>query len=114
MSKIALFVQLEVDAAQRQYFMREMNDHAAKTLAGEAGCKQFDVYASRDDENTFLLYEVYADDAALEAHRQAPHYLKWRSIVAEMFDGDPKRIATTTLFPSDDGWKKQKPGLTNW
>jgi quinol monooxygenase YgiN len=97
-SKIALFVQLEVDAAQRQYFMREMNDHAAKTLAGEAGCKQFDVYASRDDENTFLLYEVYADQAALEIHRDNPQLGRFRDATSDMVTS--RRIVEGLALPA--------------
>ena len=31
-----------------------------------------------------------------------------------MFDGDIERVAMTTIFPSDDGWRAQKPHLLNW
>jgi len=37
--------------------------------------------------DTVYLYEVYRDEAALEAHRQAPHFVKWRETVKDMFDG---------------------------
>ena len=111
---ISIFVTIKVKPGTRDAFVEAVYDDAKGSVRDELGCYRFDVLQSQEDPNTLHLYEVYADDAALEAHRQAPHYLKWRSIVAEMFDGDPKRIATTTLFPSDDGWKKQKPGLTNW
>jgi autoinducer 2-degrading protein len=111
---ISIFVTIKVKPGTRDAFVEAVYDDAKGSVRDEPGCYRFDVLQSQEDPNTLHLYEVYADDAALEAHRQAPHYLKWRSIVAEMFDGDPKRISTTTLFPSDDGWKKQKPGLTNW
>ena len=65
--------------------------------------------------NTFHLYEVYENqDAHLNAHRNAPHYQKWRETVQDWFDGEPQRFAMTTVFPSDAGWRKQKPGLLNW
>ena len=98
MSKISLFVQLEVDAAQRQGFIREMNDHAAKTLAGEAGCLQFAVYTSRENENTFLLYEVYADQAALEAHRTNPQLGKFRDATSDMVTS--RRIVEGLALPA--------------
>jgi hypothetical protein len=31
-----------------------------------------------------------------------------------MFDGDLGRVEMETVFPSDAGWKAQKPGLVNW
>jgi quinol monooxygenase YgiN len=57
---------------------------------------------------------VYENDAALDAHRNAPHYKEWRSKVEHMFDGDIQRVAMTTIFPSDQGWKNQKPHITKW
>jgi hypothetical protein len=34
--------------------------------------------------------------------------------VSEMFEGDPTRIDMRTIFPSEEGWKQQKPGLLQW
>ncbi|EKP95296.1 putative quinol monooxygenase [Thermaerobacter subterraneus] len=46
----------------------------------EEGCLRYEVNRSVERENEFLLYEVYRDEAALEAHRQSPHF---RRIVQE-------------------------------
>ena len=54
------------------------------------------------------------DAAALDAHREAPHYKKWRATVERMFDGDIERVAMRTVFPSDAGWRAQKAGLLEW
>jgi quinol monooxygenase YgiN len=40
----------------------------------EPGCLLYQANRSREDPDHFLLYEQYADEAALEAHRQAPHF----------------------------------------
>jgi quinol monooxygenase YgiN len=67
------------------------------------------------DANTFHLYEVYVNqDAHLTAHRNSPHYTKWRETVQDWFDGEPQRFTMNTIFPSDEGWRKQKPHLLNW
>jgi quinol monooxygenase YgiN len=50
----------------------------------------------------------------LETHRNAPHYKKWSSTVEPWLDGDRERVMMTTVFPSDQGWKDQKPCLLNW
>jgi hypothetical protein len=31
-----------------------------------------------------------------------------------MFDGEIQKVTMKTVFPSDDGWEAQKPGLLNW
>ena len=83
-------------------------------MRDEPGCFRFDILQNQEDPNRFHLYEVYADAAALDAHREAPHYKKWRSTVESMFDGDISRVVMNTVFPSDEGWNKQKPNLLNW
>jgi hypothetical protein len=34
--------------------------------------------------------------------------------VQDWFEGEPQRVAMTSVFPSDDGWRMQKPNLINW
>ena len=45
------------------------------------------------------MYVVYDDDAAVEAHRAAPHYTKWRAEVADWFDGEIIRNVATAGLP---------------
>ena len=71
----------------------------------EPGCLRFDVLQDNDDANLIHLYEVYQDEASLEAHRQAPHYLKWRDAVKDWREGDPIRSVCTNVYPVDDAWR---------
>lgn len=64
-------------------FRARLLRHAQITLGNEPGCSQFDVHQERSDPSLFLLLEHYADDAALEAHRQSPHYLAFREDVKD-------------------------------
>lgn len=41
---------------------------------GEPGCLHYQAHRSVDDRRLFFLYEVYADAAAIDAHRAAPHF----------------------------------------
>jgi len=43
----------------------------------EPGCLMYVVHRHRTDASRFFIYEQYQDDAALEAHRQAPHFLEY-------------------------------------
>lgn len=40
----------------------------------EAGCLSYDVYASREDDRTFVLVEVYRDEESFQAHASAPYF----------------------------------------
>lgn len=44
----------------------------------EPGNRRYDLYRDSARPATFHLIEAYADQAALEAHRQSDHYLRYR------------------------------------
>lgn len=68
MPAIALVVELKTAAGQRDAFVSRVLAHRDNVLANEPGCLRFDVTASAEHDDTLFLYEVYADEAALEAH----------------------------------------------
>lgn len=111
---IAIFVSIQIKEGFREKFMEASLGDSQGSVRDEPGCFRFDILQNDEDPNRFHLYEVYQDASALEAHREAPHYKKWRETVGDWFDGDIQRVGMTTVFPSDDGWRKQKPGLLNW
>jgi autoinducer 2-degrading protein len=45
----------------------------------EPGNLRFDILQAADDPCRFLFFEVFASQAALEAHRKTDHYLAWRA-----------------------------------
>ena len=50
------------------------NGNAARK---EPGCRQFDVLVDPQDKTKVMLYEVYNDEKAFEAHQQTPHFKKY-------------------------------------
>lgn len=40
----------------------------------EPGCREFSVLHAEDEPRTYVLYEVYVDEAALVDHRESAHY----------------------------------------
>ena len=42
--------------------------------ATEPGCALYQASRSQDNPDNFLLYEHYADQEALAAHRETPHF----------------------------------------
>jgi len=53
-------------------------EQAAAVRAAEPGCLVYRPHRSTKDPEVFLFYEMYLDDAALDAHRKAPHLVAFR------------------------------------
>jgi quinol monooxygenase YgiN len=53
-------------------------EQAAVVRSAEPGCLLYRPHRSAKDPDLFLVYEMYADDAALDAHRKAPHLVAFR------------------------------------
>ena len=58
------------DADKAETILREIRDASVK----EPGVVRFEVGRSTDDRNVFVLWEVYRDQAAVEAHRASDHF----------------------------------------
>jgi (4S)-4-hydroxy-5-phosphonooxypentane-2,3-dione isomerase len=71
-----LVVHLKVKPESVDAFMNRLSDNA-KNARKEPGCKQFDVLVDPGDRTKVLLYEVYNDEKAFEAHQQTPHFKKY-------------------------------------
>jgi (4S)-4-hydroxy-5-phosphonooxypentane-2,3-dione isomerase len=76
----SLLVQLEVRPEDRDEFLAGITANAEASVRDEPGCHRFDVSAVEGEENRFVLYELYDDAAAFEAHKRAPHFAAWRSV----------------------------------
>ena len=52
----------------------------------EKGCLRYDLHALKDGGGRFLFYEIWADKAAFEAHRVAPHMTAYRERVKDLLE----------------------------
>ena len=102
----ALMVTIQINPEHKEAFMESMLEDARGSVNDEPGCLRFDVIEDQADPNRIFLYEVYRDDAAIEAHRAAPHFLKWRETVKDWFAADLVRARCVTVFPTDADWLK--------
>ncbi|REE23599.1 MULTISPECIES: putative quinol monooxygenase [unclassified Paraburkholderia] len=55
----------------------------------EPGIRRYDLYRDSTRPATFHLIEAYADEAALEAHRESAHYLRYREQAGEWLMAAP-------------------------
>lgn len=97
---LAIWVKVRVKPADRARFLAAIEADALGSERDEAGCYRFNVLQDDADPNVYYFYEVYKDEAALEAHRKAPHYATWRA-AADTLDGPTQPTRCKTVFPSD-------------
>ncbi len=81
---VALFVELTLKPGTRPAFEKRMLQHAATCLDREPGCHRFDILVPQEGGEIVCAYEVYEDDAALEAHWASDHMAAYRSDVGDM------------------------------
>ena len=96
---VAMLVKVRVKPEGRQRFLQAIEQDALGSERDEPGCLRFNVLQDEKDENVYYFYEVYKDEAALEAHRKAPHYAVWRA-AADTLDGPTEPVRCKTVFPA--------------
>ena len=73
---LVLQVKIRIKPENVDAFMAQAleNARAART---EPGCRQFEVLVDPEDRTQVMLFEVYDDEKAFEAHQQTPHFKKY-------------------------------------
>jgi len=77
-------VDYEIAPAQLEKFMEALKENGAATIK-EAGCLQLDMSQSASNPNQILIYEVYENEAAVQAHRASDHFKKYVATTKDMF-----------------------------
>ena len=73
---IVLLVTLTVEKGHEERaveFIREMQQETRK----EPGCVRYNGHQSAENPRKFFFYEVYKDEAALEAHRSSDYFKQY-------------------------------------
>ena len=71
---IVLVAKYVVKAGQGDVVEAALRKMAPLVKASEPGCALYHANRAADNPDLFLLYEHYTDQAALEAHRNTPHF----------------------------------------
>ena len=98
---------IQIKPGYKDQFIEAVVEDARSSAANEPGCLRFDVIQDANDANRIWLYEVYKDEAAFQAHLQAPHLLKFREITqdwrVEGLQGAGR--GSSNIWPPDSAWK---------
>ncbi|MGD0334861.1 MAG: putative quinol monooxygenase [Xanthobacteraceae bacterium] len=76
-------VDIDVVPGQIDNYLAALKENGAASVH-EPGCREFDILVSQNDPNHVLIFEVYDDAAAADAHRQTPHFKKYAAATKEM------------------------------
>lgn len=72
-----LAVNIRIKPDQVDNFMKRALENGKAARTTEPGCKQFDILVDPSDRTKVMLYEVYTDEKAFEAHQQTAHFKKY-------------------------------------
>jgi quinol monooxygenase YgiN len=97
MPKLVVIGTIEVTAGRRDELLPLLRAHGARSVRDEPGTLQFQVLVPREDDTKLFAIEVYRDDDAFEAHRNAASRARFREEAAGMFG----TIQATRCTPVD-------------
>ncbi len=75
---LVIIAEFEVKPGALERFLELAKADASQSVAREPGCHQFDVTLEREAANRVVLYEIYDDEGAFDAHLQTAHLKAFR------------------------------------
>jgi quinol monooxygenase YgiN len=79
---IGIIVRLKTNPGKGEAFEAAFATQAKGVRADEPGNKLYQLVKSRTEPDTYVVMELYDNDAALQAHREAPHMVANRPNMA--------------------------------
>lgn len=71
---IGVTAKIQVLAGKNKAFETVFKQLVTEVLNNEKGCLLYVLHQSREDTQTYIVLEQYADEAALKAHAKTDHY----------------------------------------
>ena len=102
--QIVQLAKLEIDPAQLGAYKAALKQGVETALRVEPGVLRLDAIAEKENPAHITLLEVYADEAAYQAHLQTPHFLKYKTGTKEMV----KSLELVRMVPLFQGPEKPK------
>ncbi|MEC4592804.1 MULTISPECIES: putative quinol monooxygenase [Nitrospirillum] len=96
---IAQLIRLEVAPELRAQALALQQVNVEQTRL-EPGCRRFDFAAAKDEPGVYYVWEVFEDQAALDAHYAGAYFQAWRTWMLAQPEGKIVR----TRFPIDPLW----------
>ena len=94
MSTLVLLVELTLNAGRMDAFLARAREHRSNVLSHEPDCKGFELLVPTEDGDTVFLYEVYADQAAIDHHMQTPYMKQYLADTGPMIAKRNRKLCT--------------------
>jgi (4S)-4-hydroxy-5-phosphonooxypentane-2,3-dione isomerase len=94
---LALVVEFRIKPHFIAAFAEAIEANARASLDTEPGCRLFDVCRDPADPALFFLYELYDDEAAIQAHLNSPHFLQMSAITLAWVESKSVRRLQRTV-----------------
>ena len=107
--RLVVLVEFDLLPHARTAFRRLVLENAAASLRDEPGCRQFDVLIPEGDPgDRVVLYEIYDDAAAFDAHLRTPHYARFAEATEPLVRD--KRVTRLGFAPPANDAAREEPG----
>ena len=83
---ITIIARFKVQAGKEEKALEQLRKMVSSVQAQEAGALAYLCHRSQDDPSEIVFFEMYADDAAFQAHGQTAHMGELRASFGELFD----------------------------
>ncbi|MBF0803956.1 MULTISPECIES: putative quinol monooxygenase [unclassified Neisseria] len=93
---------VEVKPQHSRAFARAVTAEMVQSLKAEKGVLAMYAATEQDNPNKWLFFEIYADDAAYETHRETPHFQHYLKQTAAMI-ADRQTIDITPAYLGNQG-----------
>ena len=86
-----LQVNIRIKPENVELWMKKAAENAREARK-EPGCRQFEVLVDPNDKAKVMLFEVYDDEKAFEAHQQTPHFKKYLAEAVPLLDSRERQV----------------------
>ena len=94
MSSLVLLVELTINAGRMDAFLARAREHRTNVLNNEPGYQGFELLVRAEDGDTVFLYEVYADQAAIDHHMETPYMKESMADTGPMIANRDRKLCT--------------------
>ncbi len=94
MTATVLVVELEIAPGRTDDFLARAREHRINVLNNEPGCQRFDLLSPQEGGATVFLYEVYADQDALETHFNTRYMKEYLEDTGPMITNRKRTLCT--------------------
>lgn len=84
MGRYVVIADFQVKPGRLEEFVETAKVDAAASVTNEPGCHRFDVNTPREGSDRVILYEIYENESAFNAHLETSHLKAFREGIATL------------------------------